>query len=183
MSSSPSRSNDAAKIRVLLDYIERYGLCAAFGLMDGQDEKSVAPVVILALKSALSETQPNNEGYPGLGRIMRGEVAPPTDKPSGHIDVRGEICAIVSRMLDNPGECGIYPTTRCYDELEALVQRCCALSATDQAYQRCFDAAFKALQRLNATRPTWNGPIHQAAALLREVTEPKGDTTEGGKAT
>jgi hypothetical protein len=36
-------------------------------------------------------------------------------------DVRGEICKIVSRMLDNPGEGGIYPTTRCYDELEALI--------------------------------------------------------------
>lgn len=27
---------------------------------------------------------------------------------------------IISRMLDNPGECGIYPTTKCFQELDAL---------------------------------------------------------------
>lgn len=37
-------------------------------------------------------------------------------------DDRGRICEIVSRMLDNPDEHGIYPTTRCYDELEALMR-------------------------------------------------------------
>jgi len=42
-------------------------------------------------------------------------------------------------------------------------------------YYACFNAAFDALQRLNATRFLWNGPIHQAAALLRGVTEPQGE--------
>ena len=37
---------------------------------------------------------------------------------------------------------------------------------------RSFDAAFNALQRLNAGRSVWNGQIHQAAAILREATEP-----------
>lgn len=44
-------------------------------------------------------------------------------------------------------------------------------------YERCFDAAFKALQLLNSTRPTWNGPIHRAAALLLEATGPQPEAT------
>lgn len=43
-------------------------------------------------------------------------------------------------------------------------------------YERCFDAAFKALKLLNSTRPTWNGPIHRAAALLLEATGPQPET-------
>ena len=27
---------------------------------------------------------------------------------------------IISDMLDNPDECGIYPTTKCFEELDAL---------------------------------------------------------------
>lgn len=34
--------------------------------------------------------------------------------------LRGSICKIVSKMLDNPNKYGIYPTTKCYDELEGL---------------------------------------------------------------
>lgn len=41
------------------------------------------------------------------------------------------------------------------------------------SYERCFDAAFKALERLDSVRFMWNGPIHQAAALLREATGPQ----------
>lgn len=37
-------------------------------------------------------------------------------------DVRGRICEIVSEMLDNPDEHGIYSTGKCYDKLEVLVQ-------------------------------------------------------------
>ena len=35
---------------------------------------------------------------------------------------RTVICRIVSEMLDNPGDCDIYPTGRCYDALEKLVE-------------------------------------------------------------
>lgn len=35
-------------------------------------------------------------------------------------DLRGQICRIISAMLDNPDKYGIYPTTKCYDELEDL---------------------------------------------------------------
>ena len=35
---------------------------------------------------------------------------------------RSDICAIVSEMLDNPDEHGIYRTTRAYNKLEALIQ-------------------------------------------------------------
>ena len=38
---------------------------------------------------------------------------------------------------------------------------------------RMFKAAFDALQRLNAGRSAWNGPIHQAAAILRDATGPQ----------
>lgn len=36
---------------------------------------------------------------------------------------RSEICKIVSEMLDNPDKDGIYPTTRCYEQLDALIER------------------------------------------------------------
>lgn len=42
-------------------------------------------------------------------------------------------------------------------------------------YERCFDAACKALERLNSVRSMWNGPIHIAAALLRDATGPQPD--------
>ena len=35
--------------------------------------------------------------------------------------MRKEICKIVSEMLDNPDKCGIYPTTKCYNELVKLL--------------------------------------------------------------
>jgi hypothetical protein len=34
---------------------------------------------------------------------------------------RAEICKIISEMLDNPDEIGIYQTTKAYDQLTALV--------------------------------------------------------------
>lgn len=38
------------------------------------------------------------------------------------IDIRKEVCNIISEMLDNPGECEIYPTTRAYDKLESFIR-------------------------------------------------------------
>lgn len=38
-------------------------------------------------------------------------------------DYRMQICNIVSEMLDNPDEYGIYGTTRAYDKLESLVSQ------------------------------------------------------------
>lgn len=34
---------------------------------------------------------------------------------------RKVICRIISEMLDNPDDCGIYPTTKCYDSLEQYI--------------------------------------------------------------
>lgn len=34
---------------------------------------------------------------------------------------RKVICKIISKMLDSPGPCDIYPTGKAYDELEAYV--------------------------------------------------------------
>lgn len=36
-------------------------------------------------------------------------------------DVRGEIVRLTSRMLDNPDDSGIYPTTQFYNALEAFI--------------------------------------------------------------
>lgn len=35
---------------------------------------------------------------------------------------RTEICNIISEMLDNPGECEIYPTSKAYDALEKYIE-------------------------------------------------------------
>jgi len=35
---------------------------------------------------------------------------------------RTVICKIISEMLDNEGDCGIYPTSKAYDELEKYVE-------------------------------------------------------------
>ena len=35
---------------------------------------------------------------------------------------RGMICKIISDMLDNPDEYGIYPTSKAYNELERYVE-------------------------------------------------------------
>jgi len=37
-------------------------------------------------------------------------------------DVRHKIMCIMSDMLDNPDECGIYPTTVAYDRIERLIR-------------------------------------------------------------
>lgn len=37
-------------------------------------------------------------------------------------ELRGKICKIISAMLDNPDKYGIYPTTKCYDQLENLIK-------------------------------------------------------------
>lgn len=36
---------------------------------------------------------------------------------------RSEICKIISNMLDNPDDCDIYPTGKCYDELEKYIEK------------------------------------------------------------
>lgn len=37
-------------------------------------------------------------------------------------DDRKNVCDVVSEMLDNPGECDIYPTGAAYDKLVALIE-------------------------------------------------------------
>jgi hypothetical protein len=38
------------------------------------------------------------------------------------VDDRQVVCDIISEMLDDPDEYGIYPTTRCYDKLEQYIK-------------------------------------------------------------
>ena len=37
-------------------------------------------------------------------------------------DIRGAICSLTSRMLDNPDKSGIYQTTRFYDDMESFIK-------------------------------------------------------------
>lgn len=37
-------------------------------------------------------------------------------------DDRQVVCNIISEMLDNPNECGIYPTTKAYDDLVDYIE-------------------------------------------------------------
>ena len=39
------------------------------------------------------------------------------------IDWREKICEIVGDMLDHPGDLDIYPTAKCYAELEQLIAK------------------------------------------------------------
>jgi hypothetical protein len=46
--------------------------------------------------------------------------------PAPHVDtnpIRTAICRIMSEMLDNPDEHGIYPTTKFMDQMECYIQR------------------------------------------------------------
>lgn len=36
-------------------------------------------------------------------------------------DIRGSVVGMISAMLDNPDNIGIYPTTKCYDRLESYI--------------------------------------------------------------
>ena len=48
------------------------------------------------------------------------------EKEEGMTDHRAIVCKIISEMLDNPDDYGIYPTTICYDKLEEYIQSECA---------------------------------------------------------
>lgn len=56
------------------------------------------------------------------------------------------------------------------EEYNALVRDAMRWRSEDH---RCFDAAFKALARLESVRFMWNGPICQAVDLLRAATGPQ----------
>ena len=69
----------------------------------------------------------------GIKGITRADEYKPTEKemkPYKELEkefnlsekIRTNICNIISRMLDNPDECEIYPTTKCYDELERYIK-------------------------------------------------------------
>ena len=38
-------------------------------------------------------------------------------------EYRADVCRIISEMLDNPDNCGIYPTTKCFNDLLELIQQ------------------------------------------------------------
>ena len=56
-----------------------------------------------------------------------------TEKLGAH---RVAICEIISEMLDNPGECEIYPTGRAYDRLEEYLHAAEA-AAREEAIEEC----------------------------------------------
>ena len=65
------------------------------------------------------------------------------------------------------------------DSISAMLKDCGEESRSELEstkpvdYERCFDAAFEALTKLESVRFMWNGPIHQAATLLREAVGPQ----------
>jgi len=80
-------------------------------------------------------------------------------------DYRGKICAIVSDMLDNPNEHGIYPTTKCYDALEKLV-----LEARADAIKDAQDAKIN-VGLLEDAIPILN----DALCVKTDTNQPKGE--------
>lgn len=78
------------------------------------------------VKSSTEKTLQVNIGRRDVWINEKGEVTASgtnlLDGVTDANDIRGEICRIVSEMLDNPDKYGIYPTTRCYDQLEFLIK-------------------------------------------------------------
>lgn len=52
--------------------------------------------------------------------------------PGEREEIRTEICAAISEMLDNPDRIGIYPTTRCFNRLEQFI-----LAQVEAERERC----------------------------------------------
>jgi hypothetical protein len=82
---------------------------------------------------------------------------------------RSKVCEIVSRMLDEPRDGGIYRTTRAYNELEALLRtaRAEAVGFAFGAACQCLDRGIdprkvempEVLERANAAlNPNWVPP-------------------------
>lgn len=66
-------------------------------------------------------------------------------------DHRKEICRIISEMLDNPDEIGIYPTTRCYDRLEQYIEAQLAEAQDEIAtLKRTYNQLFDETQKLQS---------------------------------
>ena len=47
---------------------------------------------------------------------------------------------IISEMLDNPDDYGIYPTTKCFNELDALFDK---ITTDNSDYTKCTNEVFK----------------------------------------
>lgn len=54
--------------------------------------------------------------------------------------IRNGVCKTISRMLDAPDDCGIYPTTKCYDEMVDFI-------LSDR--RRCLEEVEKPLKEAN----------------------------------
>lgn len=83
------------------------------------------------------------------------------------LDIRGEICKIISEMLDNPGECGIYQTTRCYDKLETLFAA--ASSRNDVLDVKIINALESSLKLWEADARLWPAADKIIKPLIAEI--------------
>lgn len=98
------------------DMIRRY---VETGKYESQQREIAAKdAELVRLREELSATNRIITATAGL--LQQWEPDYPSDYDKAR-DIRGEICEIVSEMLDNPTN-GIYPTTRCYDRLECLYE-------------------------------------------------------------
>lgn len=82
---------------------------------------------------------------------------------------RKEVCDIVSEMLDNPYENGIYPTSKCYQELDALIEQAVRTFA-DKVKTEALDVSLSW-----SIIPTKNAivviPYHELEKLLADIPE------------
>ena|SRR3990167_268480 len=93
-------------------------------------------------------------------------------------DVRGDICRIISAMLDSPDEYGIYPTTKCYDALEQYIQSALAAAETERERYRKYGEHLFVTPGKSDSDPhqescaeckmNLRDPIHRRAALEQE---------------
>jgi len=81
---------------------------------------------------------------------------------------RTYICAIISEMLDNPGECEIYKTTECYDRLELLLTQAHA-EGRKEGMERCARIADEYSR--NTTEDGESATAREIAQAIRSATK------------
>jgi len=93
-------------------------------------------------------------------------------------ETRGRICSIISKMLDNPDDYGIYPTTKCYDEFEewisglefSLIGTQAVLKRMKESYGGCCktrESAEKSRDQLRAELDELRGVAIRVASFLK----------------
>ncbi len=80
--------------------------------------------------------------------------------------IRSEICDIMSEMLDNPLECGLYRTSKFMWKMETFILAEANAQAAEikrlqselERYKKCFADAEVEINRINPAMPQSNNP-------------------------